>query len=61
MIQSAKFDTLDDIITFYRDTSDLARAANLRNGAPELQGIALATSDNASLVAFLKSLNEDYQ
>ena len=61
-MHNGQFDTLDDIITFYRDTSTLARTPGaLRNGAPELQGIALLGSDATALVAFLKSLNEDYQ
>jgi cytochrome c peroxidase len=61
-MHNGQFTTLDEIITFYRDTSTLARAPGaLRNGAPELQGIALTAADNASLVAFLKALNEDYQ
>jgi hypothetical protein len=60
-MHNGQFGTLDEIITFYRDTSTLARAGTLRNGAQELQGIALTASDNASLVAFLRSLNEDYQ
>jgi hypothetical protein len=34
----------------------------LRNGATQLQGITLnAIADVASLTAFLKALNEDYQ
>src|SRR5262249_28943519 len=60
-MNNGQFDALNDIITFYRGTSNLARAGTLRNGAPELQGIALLASDAPSLVAFLKSLNEDYQ
>ena len=60
-MHNGQFMTLDDIITFYRDMSTLARAGTLRNGAPELQGIALTAGDAASLVAFLKALNEDYQ
>ncbi len=60
-MHNGQFDTLDDIITFYRDTSTLARAGTLRNGALELRGIALLAGDAASLVAFLRSLNEDYQ
>ncbi|HKY73634.1 MAG TPA: hypothetical protein VJL88_17065 [Nitrospira sp.] len=60
-MHNGQFATLDEIITFYRDMSSLARAGALRNGAPDLQGIALTASDNASLVAFLRSLNEDYQ
>ena len=60
-MHNGQFATLDEIITFYRDTSTLARAGTLRNGASELQGIALTTADNASLLAFLRALNEDYQ
>jgi hypothetical protein len=60
-MHNGQFNTLDDIITFYRDTSVLARAGTLRNGAPELQGIALVAGDAVSLVAFLRALNEDYQ
>ena len=60
-MHNGQFNTLDDIITFYRDTSTLARAGTLRNGAPELQGIALTAGDATALVAFLRALNEDYQ
>ncbi|TKB89796.1 MAG: hypothetical protein E8D40_13985 [Nitrospira sp.] len=60
-MHNGQFDTLDDVIDFYIDVSDQARAETLRNGAPQLQGIALTPSDIAPLVAFLKSLNEDYQ
>jgi len=60
-MHNGQFDTLDDIIAFYRSASAQARAATLRNGATQLQGIALTAGDAASLVAFLKSLNEDYQ
>ena len=60
-MHNGQFDTLNDVIDFYIDVSDQARAGTLRNGAPQLQGIALTPSDIAPLVAFLKSLNEDYQ
>jgi hypothetical protein len=60
-MHNGQFNTLDDIIAFYRDMSTLARAGTLRNGAPELRGIALTAGDTASLVAFLSALNEDYQ
>ena len=60
-MHNGQFNTLNDIITFYRDTSTLARAGTLRNGAPELQGIALTAGDATALVAFLRALNEDYQ
>jgi len=60
-MHNGQFDTLDDVINFYIDVSDQARAGTLRNGAPQLQGIALTKNDVVSLVVFLKSLNEDYQ
>lgn len=60
-MHNGQFDTLDDIIQFYRGVSTQARTGTLRNGAAELQGIALTSGDVASLMAFLKSLNEDYQ
>jgi hypothetical protein len=60
-MHNGQFTMLDEIITFYRDTSTLARAGTLRNGAPELKGIALTAADAVPLVGFLKALNEDYQ
>ena len=60
-IHTGQFDTLEDVIEFYRTTSGLQRARALRNGAPELAGIALAPADVSALAAFLRSLNEDYQ
>jgi len=60
-MHTGQFDTLDDTLAFYRVVSTQARAATLRNGAAQLQGIALNAGDVAPLVAFLKSLNEDYQ
>lgn len=60
-MHTGQFDTLDDVIDAYINNSDKARAGTLRNGDSRLQGIALKPNDNTSLVAFLKSLNEDYQ
>jgi Di-haem cytochrome c peroxidase len=60
-MHNGQFATLNDIINFYIDVSTLARGGSLRNGAMQLQGIALKASDAAALVAFLKSLDEDYQ
>ena len=60
-MHNGQFDTLNDIIAFYRGVSSQERAGTLRNGAAQLRGIALTSGDVASLVAFLKSLNEDYQ
>ena len=60
-MHNGQFDTLEQIIDFYRDTSDLQHADRLRNGDRELGGIALTTHDVTPLTAFLKALNEDYQ
>lgn len=60
-MHNGQFDTLDDVLTFYRDMATLARAGQLRNGATQLQGIALNPNDLEPLVLFLRSLNEDYQ
>ena len=60
-MHNGQFATLNDIIGFYIGVSNQARAGTLRNGAMQLHGIALTAGDVASLVAFLKSLNEDYQ
>ena len=60
-IHNGQFATLNDIIDFYIKVSGQVRAGSLRNGAVQLQGIALTTGDIPPLVAFLKSLSEDYQ
>jgi hypothetical protein len=60
-MHSGQFDTLDAIIGFYIGAAAQARQGTLRNGAGALQGIALTQEDIPPLVAFLKSLNEDYQ
>jgi hypothetical protein len=60
-MHNGQFDTLASIIDFYIEVADQSRAGTLRNGDVQLRGIALKTDDIAPLVAFLKSLNEDYQ
>jgi cytochrome c peroxidase len=60
-MHNGQFTTLDDIITFYRNSSNAARGGTLRNLAPFLLGIALTANDVTPLTAFLQSLNEDYQ
>jgi len=60
-MHNGQFDTLEQVVEFYREISDLQRANSLRNGDPELGGIAVTTQDVSSLAAFLKALNEDYQ
>jgi hypothetical protein len=56
-MHNGRFPTLDSIIGFYRGTSDQARAGTLRNGALQLQGIALTANDVAPLTRFLISHN----
>ena len=60
-MHNGQFATMNNIIDFYIEVSGQVRVGRLRNGAVQLQGIALTTGDSAPLVAFLKSLNEDYQ
>ncbi|HSX83214.1 MAG TPA: hypothetical protein VLQ80_32225, partial [Candidatus Saccharimonadia bacterium] len=60
-MHNGQFDTLDAIIGFYIGTAAQTRQGTLRNGAGALQGILLTQADTQPLVAFLKSLNEDYQ
>jgi hypothetical protein len=60
-MHNGQFDTLDEVLAFYQRSSLAARGGTLRNGARELKGIALNAADLPALVAFLKSLNEDYQ
>jgi len=60
-MHNGQFVTLDNAVGFYRGSSSAIRAGALRNGAPAVQGIALIPTDIDPLVAFLKSLNEDYQ
>ena len=60
-MHNGQFDTLEQIVDFYREVSDLQRTGGLRNGDRELGGIALTAPDVVPLAAFLKALNEDYQ
>jgi cytochrome c peroxidase len=52
--------TFDDVVNFYINSSSLARAQQLRNGDPQLRNMSIDASDVPALVAFLKSLTEDY-
>jgi cytochrome c peroxidase len=60
-MHNGQFDTLENAVGIYLGSSNMARAGTLLNGAKALQGIALLQADIVPLVAFLKSLNEDYQ
>jgi hypothetical protein len=59
-MHNGQFDTLDNAVGFYLGTSNRARAGTLRNGMNAVRG-ALIPADIAPLVAFLKSMNDDYQ
>jgi hypothetical protein len=52
--------TFSDVIQFYINSSQLAREALLRNPPPEFQNMSISQSDINALVAFLRSLTEDY-
>jgi cytochrome c peroxidase len=60
-LHTGRMDSLEDVITFYRNASSAQRAGLLRNGAHELAGIALGPNDVAPLAAFLRALDEDYR
>lgn len=60
-LHTGQFDTIEDVIVFYRTSAQLQRTGALRNGAPELAAITIGAGDIAALAAFLRSLNEDYQ
>lgn len=53
--------TLVDAVEHYRRATALARRGRLRNAATELSDIDIDPPTAARLVAFLRSLNEDYQ
>jgi cytochrome c peroxidase len=52
--------TFNDVVQFYINSSQLARAGLLRNAPPEFKNMSLSEGDIAALVAFLQSLTEDY-
>ena len=52
--------TFNDVVAFYINSSQLARQGLLRNPPPEFQAMSISSADLDALVAFLKSLTEDY-
>lgn len=52
--------TFNDVIAFYISSSELAQAGLLRNAPAEFANMSLSNDDVTALVAFLKSLTEDY-
>jgi cytochrome c peroxidase len=59
-LHSGRMNTLEDVLNFYRQMSDLARAGRLRNTDAAISGVSLDSNDTAALAAFLRALNEDY-
>ena len=51
---------LEDVLNHYIQVSQLARSGAMRNAPPEFANMSLTSDDVAALVAFLKSLTEDY-
>jgi cytochrome c peroxidase len=57
---TGRMNTLENVIAFYENFSNLARAGGVRNADPALSQIVLNNAAIAPLAAFLRSLNEDY-
>lgn len=55
------FSTLEEVAAFYLLVSQQAQKGQLRNPAPGLADVKLDSEDLNALVAFLRSLNEDYE
>lgn len=59
-MHSGQFTSLEQVIQFYISASVLAKNNLLRNPEASLKEVNLENKDIDALVAFLKSLNEDY-
>jgi cytochrome c peroxidase len=59
-LHTGRMDTIEEVLTFYQNFSSLARAAAVRNAAPQLSGISFDGASVAPVAAFLRALNEDY-
>lgn len=59
-LHTGRMNTLENVISFYQNFSQLARANGVRNADPQLSRIFLDNSALAPLSAFLRALNEDY-
>ena len=60
-LHTGEKDTLEEVLHFYRNMSALAKKGKIRAGDPRLKDITLTEKDSVTLIAFLKSLNEDYE
>lgn len=62
-LHTGRMRTLEEVLELYDTMSDMQRDGRVRNGSSELAGIFFAEdpgADKEPVVAFLKSLNEDY-
>ena len=60
-MHSGQFDTIEQVLAFYLQSSQHARAGILRNAAPQMSDIRIKAKDITPLAAFIRSLNEDYE
>ncbi|MCB9833147.1 MAG: hypothetical protein H6807_11800 [Planctomycetes bacterium] len=60
-MHTGRFDDLDDVLAHYVAFSALARNGQVRNADPELANIFITPTEAVALIAFLRSLNEDYE
>ena len=59
-MHTGQFNHLSDAVRFYITSSSIAKQQKMRNADPTLRHINLSPDDIDVLVAFLNSLNEDY-
>ena len=59
-MHNGQFNNLKQVILFYQQVANLSKKSKLRNPDPNITRIQINESDVKPLVAFLKSLNEDY-
>ena len=59
-MHTGQFLNLQQAVRFYITSGALAKSGSIRNSEQKMKEINLSEKDVAPLVAFLKSLNEDY-
>ena len=60
-MHTGQFLDLQQAVRFYIESSNLAKNKKLRNTEEKITNIHISENDIEPLVAFLKSLNEDYE
>jgi cytochrome c peroxidase len=59
-LHTGRMATIQKAVDFYRHVAILAQAGRLRNADPAIAGISIDDKDEAAILAFLQSLNEEY-